>query len=146
MQDFQLTKWQQLLPQSLAENIMRIAVLDDDPVQLNYLVHSLAQQLEPRDGAIDCVPYQSGEVLRRALRHERFDLLVLDWNVPDLDGIELLHWLRNFQDSDIPVILVSARTAERDVAGAFGIGADDYVVKPFRTLELCARIDRLMER
>ncbi|MEJ7686978.1 MAG: response regulator transcription factor [Variovorax sp.] len=73
-------------------------------------------------------------------------MLVLDWNVPDLDGVELLHWLRNFLKSDVPVIMLSSRSAERDVAGALGVGADDYVVKPFRTLELCARIRRLMNR
>ena len=92
------------------------------------------------------MPFDKGEALRKSLRQETFDLLVLDWNVPDLDGVELLHWLRSFQKSEVPVIMLSSRSAERDVAGALGIGADDYVVKPFRTMELCARIRRLMTR
>ncbi|MBT2324405.1 response regulator transcription factor [Variovorax paradoxus] len=125
---------------------MRIAVLDDDPTQLSYLVHALTRQLEIGEEVISCCPFSEGEALRRSLRQETYDLLVLDWNVPDLDGVDLLHWLRNFQKSEIPVIMLSSRSAERDVAGALGIGADDYVVKPFRTLELCARIRRLMAR
>lgn len=125
---------------------MRIAVLDDDPAQLSYLVHALGRQLEMGDEIVSCCPFSKGETLRRSLRQETYDLLVLDWNVPDLDGVELLNWLRTFQNSDVPVIMLSSRSSERDVANALGIGADDYVVKPFRTLELCARIRRLMAR
>ncbi len=125
---------------------MRIAVLDDDPTQLGYLVHALKRGLDTGEESITCVPFDKGETLRKSLRQETFDLLVLDWNVPDLDGVELLHWLRSFQKSDVPVIMLSSRSAERDVAGALGIGADDYVVKPFRTMELCARIRRLLTR
>ncbi len=125
---------------------MRIAVLDDDPTHLSYLVHALTRQLDAGDESVSCCPFLLGEDLRRSLRKETYDLLVLDWNVPDLDGVELLHWLRNFLKSDVPVIMLSSRSAERDVAGALGVGADDYVVKPFRTLELCARIRRLMTR
>lgn len=125
---------------------MRIAVLDDDPAQLSYLSHALARQLDMGDEMISCCPFNKGEALRRSLRQETYDLLVLDWNVPDLDGVELLNWLRTFQKSDVPVIMLSSRSSERDVANALGIGADDYVVKPFRTLELCARIRRLLAR
>ena len=125
---------------------MRIAVLDDDPAQLSYLVHALARQLDLGDELISCCPFSQGEALRRSLRQETYDLLVLDWNVPDLDGVELLNWLRNFQKNEVPVIMLSSRSSERDVAAALGVGADDYVVKPFRTLELCARVRRLMIR
>lgn len=125
---------------------MRIAVLDDDPTQLSYLVHALTRQLDAGEEGVSCCPFVQGEDLRRSLRKETYDLLVLDWNVPDLDGVELLHWLRNFLKSEVPVIMLSSRSSERDVAGALGVGADDYVVKPFRTLELCARIRRLMTR
>jgi DNA-binding response OmpR family regulator len=130
----------------LKNKTMRIAVLDDDPTQLSYLVHALARQLDLGDEVISCCPFSQGEALRRSLRQETYDLLVLDWNVPDLDGADLLNWLRNFQKSEVPVIMLSSRSSERDVASALGIGADDYVVKPFRTLELCARIRRLVAR
>lgn len=125
---------------------MRIAVLDDDPAQLAHLVHTLTHQLVMGDDLVSCAPFAQGEALRRALRRETFDLLVLDWNVPDLDGVELLSWLRRHQKSQVPVVMLSSRASERDVAGALGVGADDYVVKPFRPMELCARIRRLLAR
>jgi DNA-binding response OmpR family regulator len=84
--------------------------------------------------------------LRRALRQETFDLLVLDWNVSRLDGLELLMWLRAVQKNQSPVILLSCRNSERDVIRALAVAADDYIVKPFRPLELCARVQKLLTR
>jgi len=125
---------------------MRIAVLEDDPAQLALLIHTLTQQFPLADEVVACTPFQAGEKLRRALRNEVFDVLMLDWNVPDLDGIDLLRWLRDQQKDDVPVILLSSRSSERDVAEALRFGADDYIVKPFRPVELCARVRRLLHR
>lgn len=129
---------------------MRIAILDDDPAQLALLVHTLTHQFTPQlalvDEVISCTPFSAGEALRHALRNETFDLLVLDWNVPDLDGIALLDWLRRQQKDEVPVIMLSSRTSEHDVAAALDTGANDYIIKPFRPLELCARIQRLLRR
>ncbi|MEJ1170699.1 response regulator transcription factor [Variovorax sp. CCNWLW235] len=125
---------------------MRIAVLEDEPAQMGHVVHTIERQLSTSDEPAVCVPFERGADLRRALWRETFDLLVLDWNVPDLDGIELLRWLRQRQESWVPVLMLSSRSSERDVAGAFDAGADDYVVKPFRAMELVARARRLMTR
>jgi len=125
---------------------MRIAVLDDNPTQLALLDHTLTHELALPDEVVSCTPFMAGEKLRHVLRNEVFDLLILDWNVPDLDGLELLCWLRCQQKSEVPVILLSSRSSERDVAEALRIGADDYIVKPFRPIELCARVRRLLLR
>ncbi|MDM0039041.1 response regulator transcription factor [Variovorax sp. J22G21] len=125
---------------------MRIAILEDEPTQMSHFINTIERQLTVGDEPVVCVPFDQGEDLRRALRRETFDLLVLDWNVPDLDGVELLQWLRQMQEGSVPVIILSARASERDVAGALGAGADDYVAKPFRPLELAARIRRLLGR
>jgi DNA-binding response OmpR family regulator len=127
-------------------NSMRVAVLEDDPIQLQHLVHTLTYQLVIGEEAVTCTSFEQGKALRRSLRQETFDLLVLDWNVPDLDGIELLQWLRNYQKNEVPVLILSSRSAERDVTRALSIGADDYVSKPFRAMELCARVRRLLVR
>jgi DNA-binding response OmpR family regulator len=125
---------------------MRVAVLDDEPAQLQHAVHALEQHCFIGVERVECVEFASGEALRRALRQETFDLLVLDWNVPDLDGSQLLFWLRHHRKLDVPVLMVSSRTAERDVANALGMGADDYVVKPMRAIEFAARARRLLTR
>lgn len=126
---------------------MRVALLDDDPAQLAHLTTAFSAPLrEAGMAAVSCVTFSRGEALRRALRTETFDLLVLDWNMPDLDGFDLLHWLRVEKGDGTPVIMLTGRGAERDVASALGLGADDYVVKPFRPLELRARATRLHVR
>ncbi|KWF20838.1 response regulator transcription factor [Burkholderia pseudomultivorans] len=125
---------------------MRIAILEDEPTQMEYLVHALEQQLASCADGLTCVRFHLGEALRRALRSETFDLLVLDWNVPDLDGLDLLRWVREFRESRVPIIMLSSRGAECDVAEALATGADDYLVKPLRPLELAARIRNLLRK
>lgn len=66
------------------------------------------------------------------------DLIILDLGLPDMDGLDILHEVRSW--SNLPVIVVSARTHERDKVAALDAGADDYIEKPFGTSELLARI------
>jgi len=125
---------------------MRIAVLEDDVSQLEYLVHTIEHKLLLIDETVSCVGFEREDELRRVLRYETFDLLLLNWNVPTFDGVDLLHWLRRNQQSDVPVIMISIRTSQDDIASAFGMGADDYIVKPVRPMELIARVRRLLLR
>jgi len=123
---------------------MRIAVLEDEPAQMSFLVDLLEHRLLIVDEPVSCVPFDNGEALRVALRTDSFDLLVLDWNVPDLDGLELLAWLRKQKESTVPVVMLSSRTSEQDAVRALDLGADDYVRKPVRPQELAARIRRVL--
>lgn len=125
---------------------MRIAVLEDDTPQRVHVIRALNQQMALPEEHITIVPFDKGEALRRALRLDTFDLLVLDWSVPDLDGIDLLRWLRDHQKDTTPVLMLSMHGSERQIAQALDEGANDYVVKPFRTMELCARIRRLLRQ
>ncbi|MCU4120512.1 response regulator transcription factor [Variovorax sp. N23] len=125
---------------------MRIAVLEDDTHQRVHVIRALNQQMALPEEHITIVPFDKGEALRRALRLDTFDLLILDWTVPDLDGIDLLRWLRDYQKDETPVLMLSVHGSERQIAEALDEGANDYVVKPFRTLELCARVRRLLKQ
>jgi two-component system phosphate regulon response regulator PhoB len=81
------------------------------------------------------------------LRASRYDLVVLDWNLPGMTGIELCRLIR--RDSvlgTLPVLFLTAHAAPQDVVEAFASGADDYVVKPFRAPELGARVFGLLRR
>ncbi|RZQ62461.1 response regulator transcription factor [Amycolatopsis suaedae] len=78
-----------------------------------------------------------------ALRREA-DLVLLDLSLPDGDGLTLLRDIR--RSSDVPVLVVTARSAERDIVRALRLGADDYLVKPVRLRELLARIDAVARR
>jgi DNA-binding response OmpR family regulator len=124
---------------------MRIAFLEDDPILMRNVVDLLKNRLLTQvDEPVFCVPFHDGETLRNALRSESFDLLVLDCSTPDLNVLELLIWLRKKMESKVPVVILSAHNYERDVVYALDAGANDFIVKPFRPLELVARLRRLV--
>jgi DNA-binding response OmpR family regulator len=119
---------------------VRIAILEDDPDQLALLLRWLAQ-----DGH-DVHGYTTGrEAMTRASR-ESFDLFVLDWQVPDVSGTEVLQWIRNNVSKTVPILFVTVRDSEADIVFALESGADDYMIKPARQNELLARVHALLRR
>jgi DNA-binding response OmpR family regulator len=119
---------------------MRISILEDDPDQLALIKRWIAE-----DGH-DVHAYLSG---REAMKHagrESFDLFVLDWQVPDVSGAEVLMWLRSNVSPTVPILFVTVRDSEQDIVFALEHGADDYMVKPIRRLELVARLHALLRR
>ena len=89
----------------------------------------------------------SAEDALERVRKSSFDLVVLDWNLPGMTGIELCRLLRRDPKlATLPVLFLTAHASSRDIVEAFASGADDYVVKPFRAPELGARIFGLLRR
>ena len=119
---------------------MRIAILEDDLSQLELLSHWL--QIAGHHPH----PFEQGARLLRTLEHETFDALLLDWNVPDVSGIEVLNRVRQQLHSGIPILFGTARNAEADIVAALRAGADDYLVKPLRRMELLARLEAITRR
>src|SRR6202171_4029953 len=115
-----------------------ILVVDDDPQIRRVMRATLTAQgytiVEARDGQ---------EALEK-LRSERPDLVLLDMNMPVMDGLEACREIR--RDSEVPVIMLTVRSAEKDKVRALDAGADDYVVKPFGIQELLARVRALLRR
>ncbi|MFH0130545.1 response regulator transcription factor [Variovorax sp. VaC1] len=124
---------------------MRIAIVEDELSQQTLLVRTLEEQLR-RDGSVQCEAFFDGMALQSVLRRESFDLVILDWSIPSMDGLELLRWLRLWKGSSVPVLMISSKGSEEDVAEALNSGADDYITKPFRPVELRARVLRLLKR
>jgi two-component system phosphate regulon response regulator PhoB len=89
----------------------------------------------------------SAEEALKRVRSRKYDLLVLDWNLPGMTGVELCRALRrDAHHAALPVLFLTALASPRDMVDAFADGADDYVVKPFRAPELGARIFGLLRR
>lgn len=119
---------------------MRIAVLDGDPVQAE-----LVRKLLSAGGHI-CRTYARGQAFLRHLRSETYDLLVLERNVPDVSGEEVLRRVRESLSERLPVLFLTSRSDDDEIALILNSGADDYVVKPVAASVLLARVGSLLRR
>jgi DNA-binding response OmpR family regulator len=119
---------------------MKIAVLDDDPVQLEA-ISGVAQTAGHRP-----VLFSRAQALISALRKDTFDLLIVDWNLPDRSGLEVLVWARTNLKPPPPMLLVTSRAEDEDIVAGLNAGADDYLPKPLSPAVLEARINALMRR
>jgi two-component system alkaline phosphatase synthesis response regulator PhoP len=116
----------------------RILVVDDDAKTVE-----LVKLYLNRDGYKVITSYDGLEALRIA-RESRPDLIVLDLMLPGLDGLQVCRTLR--AESDVPIIMLTAKTAEQDRLVGLDLGADDYVTKPFSPKELAARVRAVLRR
>jgi len=119
---------------------VHIAVLEDDTDQVELMQSWL------KDAGHECRAFASGSEFKAALKRETFDLLVLDWSLPDTTGPEVLGWVRENIDWHIPVLFVTSRDLEEDIVYALERGADDYMTKPVKQHETLARIAALERR
>jgi len=119
-------------------NTANILVVDDEP-QIRRVMRST---LSSRGYVIS--EAKTGEEALETMREERPDLVLLDMNMPGMGGIEACREIR--RASDVPIIMLTVRNAERDKVAALDAGADDYVVKPFGIEELLARIRAALRR
>jgi len=119
---------------------LRIAILEDDPDQLALLTRWLS------DSGHDIHGFQLGREIMKIAGRESFDLFILDWQVPDFSGVDVLKWLRENVSERAPILFVTVRDAEEHIVFALQNGADDYIVKPPRRQELLARVSALLRR
>lgn len=119
---------------------MRIALLEDDSDQAQIM------RLWLQDTDVELVIFSTGAALVRALKGEIFDMVLLDWCVPDMDGMEVLNWIRRQLGWNLPVIFTTGRDEEESIVEALNNGADDYLVKPLSRSVLTARIQAIARR
>jgi len=115
-----------------------ILVVDDEP----KIVKQARDYLEK--GGFRVVTAADGKMALVVARHERPDLIVLDLNLPGMDGLDVCRALR--RESDVPIIMLTARVEETDRLIGLELGADDYVTKPFSPRELVARVRAVLRR
>ena len=121
----------------------RILIVEDSETMRSLLMATL----EDLEGPVKIAEAASGFEALRMLPRERYDLIVTDINMPDINGLELVSFVkRNDQYASIPVIIVSTEGSERDRDKGLELGADAYLVKPFDPEELHAVAADLISR
>jgi two-component system OmpR family response regulator len=118
---------------------MRVLLIEDDPT----LGRALQEFLTGQGYAVDWLA--EGQRALLAIKNYTYDLVVLDLNLPDMDGLEVLRTFRQ-QGSQIPVLVLTARDALADRVAGLDAGADDYLSKPFELDELAARVRAFARR
>ena len=117
---------------------MKILVVDDEKL----LVKGIKFNLENEGYQVECA-YDGAAAVELA-RAGKFDLIILDLMMPEIDGLEACMRIREF--SNVPIIMLTARSEDTDKIIGFECGADDYITKPFNILELKARIRAMLRR
>lgn len=117
---------------------MKVLIVDDE-FEMRELVSLMLQ----RDG-LETLHASNGEEAYRLLNHEQLDLVLLDIMMPGEDGFDVCSTIR--KSSNIPIIFLTAKDANEDKVRGLTLGGDDYIVKPFTSSELIARIQAVMRR
>ncbi len=100
-----------------------------------------------KDSGYDTEEFADGSTLLNAVRDRRPDAVILDWMMPQPDGLTVCRMLReNRETHDLPILMLTARGEELDRVLGLELGADDYIVKPFSVKELCARVKAVLRR
>ncbi|HEV8376535.1 MAG TPA: response regulator transcription factor [Candidatus Polarisedimenticolia bacterium] len=122
-------------------NPSRILVADDDPTIRRFIATLLA------DRGYEIHEAPDGEQAYRMAEMVKPDLMLLDLIMPFRDGFDVLSELKS-QDTTrrIPIIIMSVKDREEEIVKGFTLGAEDYVVKPFNSLELVSRVRKILER
>jgi len=118
--------------------MMRILLLEDDVI----LQDIIGEFLE--ENGYDVTPFYDGEKALDAIGAFQYDLLLLDVNVPSIDGFEILEYLREIGNTT-PAIYITSLSGIKDLKKGFDLGAEDYLKKPFELEELQVRIERIVK-
>lgn len=119
---------------------MLIALLEDEQEQAEYV------KLWLSSAGYNVDHYSTGSSFKEGIVVKDYDLCILDWELPDINGDIILDWIRNDLGSEVLIIFSTAHNTEADIVKILQLGADDYMVKPINPLEILARIQALTRR
>ena len=120
---------------------LNILIVDDSPTMRRILVNTIQKAGYP-----NCQQAEDGKEALAKLMAGNFDLLMTDWNMPNMNGLELTEAVRSDEKmKDIPILMVTTRNMKSDIISAIRTGVNGYIVKPFDTKTLHAKIEEIMK-
>ncbi|MFC1849216.1 response regulator [candidate division CSSED10-310 bacterium] len=124
----------------MASEVRKILVIDDSPTT-RFLIASVIEQIE----GVQIVEAESGFEALKILPSSHFDLVLTDINMPDINGLEVLNFLKNHPNyKNIPVIIISTEKAKKDRRKGLRLGAEEYITKPFDAKALFQIVERIL--
>ena len=123
---------------------MKILVVEDSSSMRAYLTTIIEGGTESYD--LEIVEAASGFEALKTLPHHKFDAILTDINMPDINGLELVSFLKNHPVyKNIPIMVISTESSDEDRRRAAALGAEEYLVKPFQAAELIEKLRRLLK-
>ena len=113
---------------------LNVAILEDEVAQ-SQLISTWLQA-----SGYNCKEFHTGQALLDELESTCYDLMLVDWELPDINGPEVMRTIRHEFKLETPIIFITSRDSEEDIVKALDSGADDYLVKPVRQYEFLARV------
>jgi two-component system chemotaxis response regulator CheY len=120
--------------------VVRVLVVDDSRAMRAYIRGALLESLD-----CDVVEAASGFEALRLLPRDSYDVVITDINMPDINGLELIRFVRKSErHRRVPIVIISTQSAERDQQRALELGADQYLAKPFRPEEIVGAVSAVL--
>ena len=121
---------------------MKILAVDDSPTMRRIIINTLK-----RAGYSDVVEACDGKDALAKMKVERVDLVITDWNMPEMDGLALVTTIRMSEEfKSLPVLMITTRSVKEDIVEALKAGVSNYIVKPFTPETLKQKIDECLAR
>ena len=121
---------------------MKVLVVEDSTSMRSYIVNTIESGSED----LEIVEAENGYEALKTLPHHKFDAILTDINMPDINGLELVSFLKNHPIyKTIPIMVISTESTAEDRNRAAALGAEEYLVKPFQAPELVAKLRKLLK-
>lgn len=124
-------------------NKLRFLIVDDSGLMRDIIKETITEEFPEVEASMAC----SGDEAQKMLENKHFDFVICDWEMPGLNGNELLKWLRESSPlKTVPFIMITARGEKEAIIEVMKLGVTDYIVKPFTPDVICSKVHKVLNK